>query len=156
MRSAGLVDVTEAGSALLYSLNREHVVADAALALVDLRGRLFSRIREAISIWPVQPIAAAVFGSAARGDGNVDSDVDLFLIRPDLGPSEEPEWDASVDELSSCIRRWSGNHASIVQATAADVLAMVNSKARIVEDLRRDAIPVTDAVVIDLVDGGHR
>ena len=67
----GLIDVRKAGSSNLYSLNRDHVAIPAVLALVDLRGQLFRRISNEMNTWSIQPIAVAVFGSAARGDGGL-------------------------------------------------------------------------------------
>ena len=88
----GLIDVMEAGSSNLYSLNRDHVAAPAVLALVDLRGQFFKRISNEMSKWSIQPVAAAVFGSAARGDGGLESDIDLFIIRPKKVLDGDPQW----------------------------------------------------------------
>src|SRR3954451_20512293 len=45
----GLVETMEARPAILYTLNRQHIAAPVALALVDLRGELFARIQGAIA-----------------------------------------------------------------------------------------------------------
>src|SRR5579863_2097949 len=77
----GLVIGVEAGLARLHTLNREHVAAEAVITLSDLRGCLFSRMRNLISTWQLPPVAAAVFGSAARGDGGPSSDIDIVVVR---------------------------------------------------------------------------
>lgn len=140
LEEQGLVDVVEAGRANLYTLNRDHVAAPAVLALVGLRGRLFERIREAICAWSVQPVAAAVFGSAARGDGGVQSDIDVFVVRPEEVPDDDLRWSNDVAALGTAIRRWSGNSASLIQATPAQVASMISRGEPIVESLRRDAV----------------
>jgi DNA-binding transcriptional ArsR family regulator len=146
----GLVDVVQAGSANLYSLNRDHVAFTAVLALVDLRGRLFVRIQETLRAWLAPPVAAAVFGSAARGDGSYESDIDLFLVRPeDLGEQQDG-WDDAVAELAMSVRRWSGNPASIIQATPTQVGAMLERQEPIGLSLRQDAIPLIGPNILDV------
>lgn len=136
----GLIDVMEAGSSNLYSLNRDHVATPAVLALVDLRGQLFRLIGDEMCKWSIQPVAAAVFGSAARGDGGLESDIDLFIIRPMKILDGDPQWETQIAALSTLIRRWSGNAASVIQATPAQVSEMLSRDEPIVESLRRDAV----------------
>ncbi|MDQ1293060.1 MAG: hypothetical protein QG608_941, partial [Actinomycetota bacterium] len=137
---SGLVDVTPAGRAGLYQLNRDHVAVDAVLALVDLRGKLFQRIRQHLTGWTTPPLAAAVFGSAARGDGGPDSDIDLFVVRPPLISDDDLSWARDVDDLQTQVHRWSGNPCSLIQASPAQVQAMIKRDEPIVPSLRRDAL----------------
>ncbi len=156
MVAAGLVDAIEAAPARLYSLNRDHVATDAVLALLDLRMRLFDRIRGELANWTIPAVAAAVFGSAARGDGDSASDIDVFLVRPDGVDSDDQVWSDAVDTLGRRIRRWSGNSASIIQATPEQVLAMIDRQEPIVSDLRNDAVPLTEQRVLEVHQAGHR
>lgn len=138
LRQQGIVDVVEAGSSNLYSLNRDHVAVSAVEALMDLRGKLFQRIREAISNWEIAPISVAVFGSAARGDGGISSDIDLLIIRPESTYSDEPMWDQQLSDLSFWVHRWSGNRASLIQATPSEIASMIERREPITESLRKD------------------
>lgn len=138
LRQQGIVDVVEAGSSNLYSLNRDHVAVSAVEALTDLRGKLFQRIREAISNWEIAPISVAVFGSAARGDGGISSDIDLLIIRPESTYSDEPMWDQQLSDLSFWVHRWSGNRASLIQATPSEIASMIERREPITESLRND------------------
>lgn len=149
MVDSGLVDMTEAGSANLYCLNREHVAVDAVLALVDLRGRLFDRIRAAVAEWPIQPVAMAVFGSAARGDGDEDSDVDLFVVRPEAVAPDAPQWVQGVAALSQAVKRWSGNRCSVIEVSPSQLEEMIHEGAALVDELGRDQIPLVGANVLD-------
>jgi len=138
----GLVDVQEAGrgAALLYSLNREHLAADAVEILAALRERLFERLRDALNAWELAPAHAYVFGSAARGDGNTGSDVDLFIVRPAGIGEEDQRWRAQLARLAKGVRRWTGNHAGIAEVSEHEVQRLVREQPRIIADLRQDAI----------------
>jgi thioesterase domain-containing protein len=124
------------------------VAAEAAVTLSNLRGRLFERMRKHLEQWSVQPVAAAVFGSAARGDGTPDSDIDVLIVRPAKVDPGDPRWDGAVDDLSRAIARWSGNHASIIQATPTQIAEMVKRGEPIVADLQEDAVPLTETPVL--------
>jgi Nucleotidyltransferase domain len=87
----GLVTATQMGRNLVHELNRDHVAARAALALADLRLELWKRLRETLSEWTEKPVHAAVFGSAARGDGGPDSDIDLLLVHQLFPGDESPQ-----------------------------------------------------------------
>lgn len=148
MVDQGLVDMTEAGSSRLYVLNTDHVAAEAACILSDLRGRLFARIRQQLSEWDPAPVAAAVFGSAARGDGGVDSDVDLLIVRPGNVAEDASAWASAVDRLARLVKRWSGNYASVIQLTPAQIDEMLDRNEPLVAELRADAVPLSEVDVL--------
>jgi len=140
LADTGLAHVTEAGNATLYTLNREHVAAEAVLAMVDLRPRLFDRMRTAMCGWSRPPVSAVIFGSAARGDGHIGSDIDVLVVRPSGVPADDLQWSGDVTTLGASIRTWSGNPASILDVTEAEVRAMQRRGEPIVGELERDQV----------------
>lgn len=151
LEKQGVVDAVEAAPSRLYRLNREHVAAPVALALVNLRGLMFARIREDLAAWLVQPVCAAVFGSVARGDGGVGSDVDVLLVRPDSVADDEEPWATQVDELARRILRWCGNPASMLQMSIADVDDLISRQEPVVDSLMSDAIDVAGTPIRELL-----
>ena len=67
----------------------------------------------------VPPVYGAVFGSTARGDGRSDSDIDIFLVRPD-DAAPEP-WEDCVGDLSRSVTRWTGNDTRALHMPEAEV-----------------------------------
>ena len=116
----GLVSSRKAGQATLYGFNREHVAAPWIVGLMRLRAELVERLREEIGSWTVQPLAAAIFGSVARGEAGPGSDLDIFLVRPSSG--DEQTWDAQVAALADAATRWTGNDARPVELDEADLV----------------------------------
>ncbi len=77
----GLVHAEEAGNAYLYTFNRQHLAAPALEQLAGIRSELERRLRTEIAEWEIAPTHASIFGSAARGDGDNSSDIDVFVVR---------------------------------------------------------------------------
>lgn len=152
----GTVTAQEATPSLLYVLNRDHVATQAVLALARIRTEFFDRIRNHIRQWGIVPVSAAIFGSAARGDGNTDSDVDVFIVRPDAVDEDDAEWRRQVAELSAAISRWSGNPASVIEVSAAEAVRLSERQATIAEELLRDGVNVAGGSLGSVLAGGAR
>lgn len=144
----GLVDRQEAGRALLYTLNRDHLAAPAAAVLADMRPELYRRMARTIEEWPVPAVHASVFGSTARGDGDAASDIDLLILRSQEVSAEDEAWRTQIDDLAARIRRWTGNRASIAEVGESELCELAQTERPIIRDLHKDAIrlvgPVTD------------
>jgi Nucleotidyltransferase domain len=138
----GLVLREEAGGAFLHTLNRNHVAAPAALVLAGLRTELLDRLRAAVTVWQVQPVSAALFGSAARGDGDSDSDIDILVVRPGEVDDDDEHWRGQLDQLSGSVYAWTGNHASLIEVAEQDVPGLVDVSPAVLESVRVDAIPL--------------
>jgi nucleotidyltransferase-like protein len=149
----GLVDVVEAGNALLYSLNRDHVAADVVLALNQLREVLLDRLRTAVKQWRIPPVSMSVFGSAARSDGTTASDIDLLLVRPSKVQGDDPAWADQTADLGRRILRWTGNHASFLEVTTDQLGAMLGRGEPVGDSLRQDAIDIVGTPVRVLLQG---
>jgi DNA-binding transcriptional ArsR family regulator len=135
----GLVDTMEAPPAVLYSLNRDHIAAPVALQLAALRSELVRRLRAALSTWQVPPVHASMFGSAARGDGNAHSDIDLLLVRSASVDGDDPVWRDQVQRLADAAERWTGNHAGISEIGEEELLRLATERPPIVEELEQHA-----------------
>jgi DNA-binding transcriptional ArsR family regulator len=125
----GVVSMQEAGNVTLYSLNRRHLAAPAVDLLVGLREELVRRLSEAITSWSVPAVHASLFGSAARGDGGVTSDIDLFVVRPRSVDQDDATWRAQVDQLAVDVLAWTGNHAGISEVGEGEIRTVRRSNA---------------------------
>jgi predicted nucleotidyltransferase len=136
----GLVERTEAGPALLYSLNYDHVLAPAVERMVQARLDLVSRLRETIAGWDPAAIHVSLYGSAARGDGDVDSDIDLLVVRPGEVDPDSERWQEQIDRLATAVRRWTGNFASIVEISENELPRLRADRPPVIEQVRADAV----------------
>lgn len=136
----GIVLREEAGRALLYTLNRDHIAAPAVEILADLRPELLRRLRAAFGGWRCKAPRASLFGSAARGDGDVDSDIDLFVVRPRGIDEEHGLWREQIDRLSRDVLAWTGNHAAIVEVPETELEHLSTSDSPVWQAINRDAV----------------
>jgi predicted nucleotidyltransferase len=150
----GLVRAEEAGRAYMHTLNREHVAAPALEVLATMRSELEGRLADEIEGWGVPPAHVSLFGSAARGDGDTASDIDLFLVRPGEVDEGDPVWREQVSRLADHVDRWTGNRLAVAEVDAQDVRRLRRDRPAIVESLSADAVTIAGPDAIDLLGSG--
>lgn len=138
----GVLDVSEAGRALMFSINREHLATPALLELSGLRRRLLDALAVAVAALDPPPSSTVLFGSAARADGGPDSDIDLLLVTDDGSPSAE-SWESQIDALVSRARRVTGNRLSVHRLSAGDIERLASEGAPVIADIDRDGLLLT-------------
>lgn len=111
----GVVLADDRGNAVYYTGNRRHLAWPAIELLAGLRSRLRERVAAEIAALPIRPLHASLFGSAARGDGDTSSDVDILLVRP--GDADGETWDAQVEHLRAGVEAWTGNRCQVFETT---------------------------------------
>lgn len=152
----GVVRTEEAGGALLYTLNRDHLATEAILILVGLRGRFVDRLTEEVDAWAIQPRHLSIFGSAARGDGDTESDIDLFVVRPAGVEEEDATWRTQLETLADRVRAWTGNHAGIAEVAEGDTERLARERPPIVTEMERDALTVAGPSIREWLAGARR
>jgi predicted nucleotidyltransferase len=150
----GLVTAREAGSASLFALNREHVAAGIVESLVRLREELIERIRGEVEDWSSRPVHVSVFGSAARADGHMESDIDLLIVRPEDVAEDDPQWREQLHRLAVRIERWSGNHASLHEVSPKGLKAALRRREPVIASLRDASVVVAGPEIAGLL--AHR
>jgi len=147
----GLVTRVELNRAYLFTLNREHLAAPAVEILMGMGAELLRRIRDALDSWVIAPAHVSMFGSAARGDGSTGSDIDLLVIRPGDLADDNATWRTQLADLKDQIRRWTGNHAQIVELTNEEVIRLRKDERAIVAALRSDAVVLHGSEIATLL-----
>lgn len=140
LADAGLVRVEPAGRSLMVGLNRDHLAAEPLIALVSTRARLVDRLRQELAGW--DDLAGGwLFGSAARGDGDRRSDIDLLLV---AGRSlDTDEWSDRTTGLVDTVHSWTGNAVQLVEHTRRTFAALVREGNPLADAIRAEGIPLT-------------
>jgi Fe2+ or Zn2+ uptake regulation protein len=115
LTESGIVVADSFSGAKLYSLNKDHLAAEAISTLSNLRQILIQRLISEITGWKIQPVSAYLFGSVATDAAGRDSDIDLLLIRPDEVFAEDDTWYNQFGTLRDNVLKWTGRvlHTSI-------------------------------------------
>lgn len=138
----GIVERLATGNAQLYSLNRDHLLAGAVEQMANAHTELIRRLHNTIGSWETPAVHVSMFGSAARGDGDTHSDIDMLIVRPANLDPESEQWRAQIDLLAEDVRRCTGNNAGIVEISDADLPRLVGEQRPILAELRSDAIDI--------------
>ena len=113
------------------------------------------------------PESVAVFGSAARGDGNVKSDIDVLIVKPNLEANSQnvhplphkgkdevsSVWEEQTYEFGRQIFSWSGNRASLLQVTRDELVEMLGRGEPVADSIRKEARHLWGTPIVNLIDG---
>ncbi|MCC6831912.1 MAG: nucleotidyltransferase domain-containing protein [Thermoleophilia bacterium] len=152
----GLLHSRKAGRASLYRFNREHLAGDAVMALVSLRSAMLTELRDAIARLDPPPVSAALFGSAARGDGGPDSDLDIAIIGGpgDADPATRRAWDAQIDAMTTTLERRLGNRIGVHEIGPADAIRLAASRPPVVAEILADQVPLFGRPIAEILGDG--
>jgi predicted nucleotidyltransferase len=79
-----------------------------------------------------------LFGSFARRDGTVDSDVDVFVVRPDPVDEDHTSWAHMRADLVHRIERWTGNRSQLVEVSSTNLADAIASDQPLLKSLLVD------------------
>jgi hypothetical protein len=137
----GLCSAEIVGGRAVYSLNVHHVLYRSVRQALDANKLLVTRLRTSFRDWPHAPLSATLYGSAARRDGDANSDIDLLLIRPAL-PSgiRQRRWNPDVHELRGGVKRWTGNALHVVDWNVPTLLRAMSRRESLLDNVDRDGV----------------
>ena len=138
----GIVHADHRSTAVFYVANRDHLAWSAVETLTNLRRTLLQRLRTELESWHPPPIHASLFGSAARGDGDASSDVDILLIRADEVTEDHPPWAEQIDRLRRDVAVWTGNRCQVFELDRRRLAEHVRVHDPLIDAWLRDAIPL--------------
>jgi predicted nucleotidyltransferase len=119
-----------------FVLNREHLAAPAVELLSSMNAELLSRLRAAVNEWDGQVELFGVFGSAARRDGDEESDIDLLLI------SDDPQAEDFAFDLALKVEGWTGNQVQMIVRSSEELRELEEAREPIVESWRHELIVI--------------
>ncbi|MDR1119153.1 MAG: nucleotidyltransferase domain-containing protein [Bifidobacteriaceae bacterium] len=135
LAALGLVETAAVGRAVLHSVNDRHVAAAPLRRLADPISLLREAARASVGSGALSII---LFGSVARHESGVGSDIDLAVI------SHAP-WDGAAD-LQSAITAQFGNACDVLVFTEAEFARLAASGEPVVEEILRDGIPLLSSM----------
>lgn len=132
----GLLLTVEVPPAILYKLNRDHLLWRPVEGMLTAAARLDSQIDTLAVKSGVRGLSIVLFGSVARGESTELSDVDLALIYD--SSSTAGQRDQLIADLYQSVQLWTGNRPQVVDISISDLRRMVDSHDPLVDSLIRD------------------
>lgn len=115
LAAQGLVTTDAAGSANLYKLNREHLLASHIIAAANVRAEFYNKLNKEITSWVLLPECVAIFGSAIRKDMAQESDIDIFVSRSPEIDFKTLAWRDQMTNFALKVERWTGNPVQVFE-----------------------------------------
>ena len=131
----GLVNTQTIGRAGVHTVNEDHVSVAPLRALLDPIAVLTDTVRDVVGD-EVQTVV--LFGSIARGEAKINSDVDLAVIAP-------PEWDRRTD-LEDAVRTRLGNACDVLVFTLEDFSRLSDTGEPVGREILTDGVPLVGSI----------
>jgi len=149
----GIVERREVPPSVLVRIVPEHLAVRPLLALAGLRDTLLDELRHSGKRIRPEPANITLFGSVARGDGDVASDIDLVIVRAGGVAEDDPTWERTVATYVERIGRVTGSPVNWIEVGLDEVPRLIRSRAALWQSVRREGIDVFGRSLDDLA--GH-
>jgi predicted nucleotidyltransferase len=131
----GIVNTQTIGRAGVHTINEDHVSVAPLRALLDPITALTGTVREAVGN-DVKTVI--LFGSIARGESNIHSDVDLAVIAP-------AGWDGRAD-LVDAVRIRLGNNCDVLVFTPEDFTHLADIGEPVVREILTSGVALIGSI----------
>jgi len=138
----GLVERYEVPPSSQFLLARSNVAAQAVVEIARSRETASERIGLAAASMPNPPESVIVFGSFARGEAGVDSDIDVVIVRPNSIDEDNDEWAAALEAWRDAARAITGNPVEIVEVSLSEAGSKLRGRTEFWRNVRRDGVTV--------------
>ncbi len=132
-----LVHARDVGQARIYRLNREHALWAALAAMMATAAIIEERIRSISLEKAPSETTVAIFGSFARGDAGLSSDIDIVIVSRDSAHTDARL--ELVDELEETIREMTGKSVNVIDILDEDLDRLVKNEDPLIESWSQDA-----------------
>lgn len=135
-----------------YELNRDHLSYRAIEALLGSGDELKRRVGADVNAWDSPPLSVILFGSAARRQDTLGSDIDLLVVRPTTVSFDDPSWATSVANLSERVSRWCGSPCEVLEYSPDELAELTRIDDPLIASLVRDGITFVGVDLDTLLD----
>jgi hypothetical protein len=138
----GVVERVDVPPAALFRLVRDHVAVQPLLELTASRDRYLQGLGKAAGRVRPAPVSIVVFGSLARGEARVGSDIDVLIVRPSAVGSDDVRWRDSVATWTHGAERASGNVVNLLEVDEAEARRLLRASRGAWSSIRREGLGV--------------
>ena len=133
----GVIERREVPPSSLFRIVREHVATRAILALARSTDTVLDELGEMANSLPVPPESVIVFGSFARHEAGIDSDIDMVVVRPSDVDEDDERWAASVEQWRAEVRRLTGNPVEMLEVSTDEARSRLRGRSPLWTEIGR-------------------
>lgn len=145
----GIVLARPSSHATTYTLNRDHAAWPALAEILGGRVQVEQRIRDLVTTAFGSDTSCGIFGSVARGDSSMASDIDLLIVTPDDADTQSGV--EGFDRISDDLALFTGNPVHLVSVTRSQLRAMARADDPLVDSLRAELRMICGPEIGDLL-----
>lgn len=151
----GLVDRYEVPPSSQFLLARSNVAAQAVIELARSRDTAAERIGLAAASMATPPESVIVFGSFARSEAGVESDIDVVVVRPDSIGEDNDEWATALEAWRDEARSITGNSVEVVELSLSEARSKLRGRTEFWRNVRRDGFSVYGLSLDQIAEAVH-
>ncbi len=151
----GLVERYEVPPSSQFLLARSNVAAQAVIELARSRETASERIGLAAASMATRPESVIVFGSFARGEADVESDIDVVVVRPDSVDEDNDEWANALETWRDEARVITGNPVEVVEVSLSEASSKVRGRTEFWRNVRRDGVSIYGLSLDQIAEAVH-
>lgn len=144
----GVVERREVPPSALFRLNGEHMLGEWLRQLADARSVALDRMGVEAQRWSPPPVSIIVFGSLARGEATVTSDIDVVAVRPPA--ISDDEWYDPLEVWEDAVRGFTGNEVAVISVDMEDAARSLRGRSSLWREITRDGVVVFGRSIDDL------
>ena len=148
--SLGMVERRDVPPAALFRVVPEHVGVRAVMELSRARDVVLGELGRLAGKLSLPPVSVVVFGSLARGEAGVESDIDVVVVRPAAVGEDSEVWRQGVEGWRQEVRRLSGNAVEVVEVGEGEIGRLLRGRRPMWKDVLRDGVVVFGAGLVEL------
>jgi predicted nucleotidyltransferase/DNA-binding transcriptional ArsR family regulator len=134
----GVVERREVPPSSLFRLVPDHVASRVLLALARSTDIVFDEIGRMAGALPRPPVSTIIFGSLARREAEVESDIDIVVVRPATIDEDDDAWAESLEGWRLDVQRRTGNRVEVLEVSADEAAKKVAGRSPLWVDIHRD------------------
>jgi predicted nucleotidyltransferase len=146
----GIIERREAPPSALFRFVPENVAARAITALTRARQTVLDELGRAAADFSPQLVSMIVFGSFARGEADMESDLDVVIVRSRDIHEDDVAWRSAVESWRHSARRLTGNRVEVVEVGEMEVARLVRGRKPLWLDVQREGLVVYGSSLAEL------